>query len=147
MITVFSQQHLLRDARTELSGGQLISPHECPQRAQMVLERVRAVGLGEVKAPQRFGLEPVLRVHDAGFVDFLSTAWADWVAAGNRGEAIPDCWPARRMSQHRPTGIAGRLGFYAMAAETSITAGSWEAAAAAADVALSGASLIGGGAR
>jgi acetoin utilization deacetylase AcuC-like enzyme len=85
----------------------------------------------------------VLRAHDQQFVEFLRNAWVDWVAAGNRGEAIPDCWPARRMAQRRSNGIAGRLGYYAMAGETSIGAGTWEAASAAVDVALSGASVLG----
>lgn len=94
-----------------------------------------------------FSEQHVLRAHDQQFVEFLRNAWADWVAAGNRGEAIPDCWPARRMAQRRPNGIAGRLGYYAMAGETSISAGTWEAASAAVDVALSGASVLRDGAR
>jgi acetoin utilization deacetylase AcuC-like enzyme len=147
MITVFSHEHVLRNAQTELYGGRLVPPHECPERAQIVLERVRAVGLGEVTAPSRFGLAPVLRVHDAKFVEFLQSAWADWVAAGNLGEAIPDCWPARRMAQRCPTAISGRLGYYAMAGETSISAGTWEAARAAADVAVTAAGHIQRGAR
>ena len=147
MITVFSEEHLRRNAQTELHGGQLVRPHECPERAQMVLERVREVRLGEVIAPSRFGLDPVRRVHDADFVEFLSTAWSEWVADGNKGEAIPDCWPARRMTQRRPHGIAGKLGYYAMAGETSISAGTWEAARAAADVALCGASRVSDGER
>lgn len=147
MITVFSKEHVLRNAATELYGGQLVRPHECPERAEIVLERVRSVSLGEVVEPARFGLAPVLRVHEAQFVDFLSRAWTDWVAAGNRGEAIPDNWPARRMTQRPPRHISGRLGYYAMAAETSISAGSWEAARAAADVALTAATHLNRGAR
>jgi acetoin utilization deacetylase AcuC-like enzyme len=142
MITVFSADHVLRNARTELYGGQLVSPHECPERAQIVLERVHAVRLGEVRAPSRFGLAPARRVHDEQFIEFLSNAWADWVAAGNLGEAIPDCWPARRMAQRVPTGISGKLGYYAMAGETSISAGTWQAARAAAEVAVTAADLL-----
>jgi acetoin utilization deacetylase AcuC-like enzyme len=81
-------------------------------------------------------------VHDADFVEFLRSAWNDWLAAGNRGEAIPDCWPARRMVQRRPDSVTGKLGYYAMAAETSISAGSWEAACASADVALTAAARL-----
>ena len=147
MITVFSDEHLKRNAKTELYGGRLVAPHECPERAQIVLERVRSVGLGEVLPPARFGLDPVLKVHDERFVEFLESAWRDWVAAGNPGEAIPDCWPARRMTQRCPSGIAGRLGYYAMAAETSISAGTWEAARAAADVAITAAGHLQRGAR
>ena len=94
---MFSEQHLLRNARTELYGGELVRPHESPERAQMVLERVRAVGLGPITAPSRFGLAPVLRAHDEQFVEFLRNAWADWVAAGNRARRFrtvgrPDAW-------------------------------------------------------
>jgi acetoin utilization deacetylase AcuC-like enzyme len=147
MITVFSEQHVLRNAQTELYGGRLVPPHECPERAQMVLGRVLAVGLGEVIAPAPFGLGPVLKVHDERFVEFLQHAWTDWVQAGNLGEAIPDCWPARRMALKCPANIAGRLGYYAMAGETSISAGTWEAARAAADVALTAAKHLHQGAR
>ena len=146
MLTVFSEKHILRNARTELSGGQLIAPHECPERAAMVLDRVRSVGLGEVVSPDVFGLDPVLRVHDGHFIAFLADAWRDWVAAGHAGEAIPDCWPARGMAQRCPTHISGKLGFYAMAGETSISAGTWEAAQAAADVALTAARIVSDGA-
>src|SRR5450631_4247009 len=147
MITVFSTDHLLRSPRTELYGGELVPPHECPERAQIVLERVQAQELGEVIAPTRFGTAPLLRVDDEKYLEFLETAWTEWVAAGNRGEAIPDCWPARRMTQRRPNSITGKLGYYAMAGETSICAGTWQAARAAADVALTGASQINEGAR
>jgi acetoin utilization deacetylase AcuC-like enzyme len=142
MITVYSEKHFLRNPRTELCGGELVTPHECAQRAEFVLDRVKATGLGDIIAPAQFGLEPVLRVHDAGFVDFLSSAWTKWLAAGNRGEAIPDCWPARRMAVRRPDSITGQLGYYALAAETSISAGSWEAACASADVALTAAARL-----
>jgi acetoin utilization deacetylase AcuC-like enzyme len=142
MITVFSTQHTLRSPRTELYGGELVSPHESPQRAQIVLERVETQRLGQVIAPENFGSAPLLRVHDRGYIEFLRQAWNEWVAAGNRGEAIPDCWPARRMNQRCPNSITGKLGYYAMAGETSISQGTWEAASAAADVALTGASRI-----
>jgi acetoin utilization deacetylase AcuC-like enzyme len=142
MITVFSTDHLLRSPRTELYGGELVRPHESPQRAQIVLERIQSQRIGQVIAPASFDAAPLLRVHDHEYIEFLKQAWNEWVAAGNRGEAIPDCWPARRMMQRRPNSITGKLGYYAMAGETSISHGTWEAARAAADVALTGASQI-----
>lgn len=142
MITVYSEKHVLRHPLTELSGGELVRPHECPERAQFVLERVQEQRLGSIIEPARFGQAPLLRVHDAAYLEFLEHAWSDWVAAGKRGEAIPDCWPARRMTQKCPTSITGKLGYYAMAGETSISQGTWEAACAAADVALTAASRL-----
>ena len=147
MLTVYTDDHLQRNVRTELHGGLLVPPHECPERVGYVLQQLHAVALGEIVAPTRYGLEPVLRVHEPNFVEFLSTAWVDWHAAGNLGEAIPDCWPARRMIQRCPTSITGKLGYYAMAGETSIGPGTWEAAQAAADVALTAAAHLDAGAR
>ena len=89
MITVFAEEHRLRNARTELHGGQLVTPHECPERAEFVLDRVRAVGLGEVVAPTRFGLDPVLRVHDREFVEFLASAAREWSAAAHAASHVP----------------------------------------------------------
>ena len=142
MLTVFSPDHALRRPRTELYGGELVRPHESPERAQIVLAQVQASSLGRIIAPASFGDAPLLKIHDAQYLEFLQGAWREWVAAGNRGEAIPDCWPARRMSQRRPNSITGKLGYYAMAGETSISEGTWEAARAAADVALTGALQI-----
>jgi acetoin utilization deacetylase AcuC-like enzyme len=147
MITVFSEKHRLRNPRTELYNGELVRPHESPERAEIVLDRIRAEHSGEVIGPAEFGSAPLLRVHDARYVEFLSQAWAEWSAAGGQGEAIPDCWPARRMAQRCPDSISGKLGYYAMAGETSISAGTWEAASAAADVALTAAARLDQGAR
>jgi acetoin utilization deacetylase AcuC-like enzyme len=139
MKTFYSERHRLRDAKTELYGGQLVAPFERPSRAEMVLNAVLESGPGEVIAPGSFSLESVLAVHDADFVAFLQTAWDEWQAVGHKGELTPTVWPARRMQQRPPRDIEGKLGYYAMAAETSISGGTWEAALAAKDVALSGA--------
>src|ERR1035438_5698264 len=142
MITIYTTDHRLRNARTELHGGELVPPFECPQRAQYVLDRVLEERLGDVIAPQPFGRAALTQVHDKAYVEFLASAWTLWVADGRHGEAIPDCWPARRMTQRVPATIAGKLGYYAMAAETSISEGTWQAAGAAADVALTGAERL-----
>jgi acetoin utilization deacetylase AcuC-like enzyme len=147
MITVYSEKHRLRQAQTELCGGEFIAPHECAERARFVLERIASTGLGQVIAPSSFGMQPIERVHDAGYLIFLEHVWEEWVAAGYRGEAVPSCWPARRMAQKVPTHIDGKLGYYAAAAETSISAGTWQAALAAVDVALTAAQQVAGSAR
>ena len=55
---------------------------------------------------------------------------------------MANCWPARRMSQRVPDFIEGKIGYYSLANETSISKGTWEAAEASKDVALTGAELI-----
>ncbi|MDX1400428.1 MAG: histone deacetylase family protein [Kiloniellales bacterium] len=145
MLTIESDKHRLRDAKTELYGGELVPPFECPARADMILQRIRDVGLGPVEGPKDFGLDPILRVHDGDFVQFLAECWRDWQAAGFKGEAIATAWPARRMTERVPRNIDGKLGYYAIAAETSISGGTWEAALSSAHVALSAQAAVAGG--
>lgn len=142
MLTIYSDSHLLRDSKTELYGGELVYPHERPTRVTYILERVKDVKLGDIKPPREYGLEPVYKVHDTGFVKFLETAWEDWQQTGYKGEAIPTCWPARRMTMRIPDHIEGKIGYYALASETSISAGTWEASLGAVNVALTGAELV-----
>lgn len=146
METIFTEKHKLRNSKTELYGGQLVEPFERPSRAEYIVDRVRAVGLGEVTPPDDFGMDPILAVHDSAYLEFLQVAWADWQAEGFEGEAITTVWPARRMSTRIPTFIEGRLGYYAMACETSISEGTWEAAYASAQVVLTGAERLRAGA-
>ena len=142
MKTVYSEKHLLRDAKTELYGGELVYPFERPTRVQYILDRMEKVGFGPILPPDDFGLDPILAIHDAGLVDFLQNAWGLWQDAGYKGEAIATCWPARRMTDRRPNHIDGLLGYYALSTETSISPGTWEAAYASAQVALTAAALI-----
>jgi acetoin utilization deacetylase AcuC-like enzyme len=136
VITVYSEKHKLRDPKTELSGGVFISPMEIPARAETILASVRAAGLGEVIEPGSHSLDPVMKLHDPEYIHFLESAWREWVEDGNSGEAIAESWPPRGDLHRRPESIVGKLGYYALAAETSITHGTWEAAGAAVDVAL-----------
>lgn len=147
MKTVFSPLHHRRTATSELDGGILIEPHEKPSRAETILKRVNHERLGEVLAPEEFGLDPIVRVHTPDYVDFLKHCWDDWVAADKPGEAIPAVWPGRGMRHRIPKDIDGRLGYYSFAAETSITEGTWDAACASANVALTAQELVASGDR
>jgi acetoin utilization deacetylase AcuC-like enzyme len=142
MKTFYSEKHKLRDAKTELFGGQLVQPFERPSRAQYIYDRISEVGLGPIVAPEDHGMDPILAIHDAKFVQFLQNAWGLWEAEGFKGEALPTCWPARRMSDKKPNFIEGQLGYYALASETSFTKGTWEAAYSSAQVALSAAQNV-----
>ena len=147
MDTVYTERHRLRNAKTELFGGQLVRPFERPERIDTILARLRARRLGSIIPPREYGLDPVLRVHDTEYTSFLRNCWRDWTAAGHGGEALPTAWPSRRMNRMvPPRDIEGRIGYYCLAAETSISDGTWEAALAAASVALTGAAVLSEGA-
>ena len=148
MQTVYTDKHKLRDARTELYGGKLVPPFECPVRAEYILNALTTRKLGEVIQPEQHGLAPLLAIHDPDYIAFLQSCWVEWQAEGFEGEAIATAWPSRRMTRSKPPrNIDGKIGYYCLASETAITDGTWEAAAAAADVALTGQALVSGGAR
>ena len=147
MKTIHSPRHALRNPATELHGGRLVRPFECPERVDHILAALTERGMEPPVEPEAHGLDPVLRVHDRAYLDFLARAWADWTAAGYEGEALPTSWPSRRMTREVPPDeIDGRLGYYALAGETAISGGTWEAAQASADVALTAAGLVADGA-
>jgi len=143
MKTVYSSDHILRNPKTELTGGQLVTPFECPQRADYVLAAIESQQLGDVIHPSQWPRSIVESIHDPGYLTFLDTVWQRWINAGNQGEAIPNVWPSRSMpSQRIPRNIEGQLGYYSLAGETSISEGTAEAAWVSANVALSAAELL-----
>lgn len=137
MKIIYSDLHRKRQAKTELYGGELRPPFECPERMDYILAEIDKRKFGEILPPKEFGIEPVLAVHDKAYIEFLERAWSDWKALGYAGEAVPNVWPARRMrSDIVPEHFDARLGYYALAGETSLSEGTWEAAVASKDVAL-----------
>jgi acetoin utilization deacetylase AcuC-like enzyme len=144
--TIFSDLHRLHDGQAELMDGKLQQCHERPERADIVLARVREVGLGEVIDANEFGMAPLARVHDGAFLRFLENAWDAWVAEHGAYDALPLNWPTRGMRHKEPEVIDGKLSYFSFDAATPITAGTWRAVRASANVALTGAKLVADGA-
>jgi acetoin utilization deacetylase AcuC-like enzyme len=143
--TIYSAKHKLQHGQAELFGNKLVPCHERPARAEAIRARVEAVRLGEIIGPQDFGLDPILSVHSPDYVDFLEHAWGDWCAAGGAGDALPCCTPMPDMGRRVPTSIYGKIAYYSFDTTAPITAGTWEAAYDSAQVALTGADLLGKG--
>jgi acetoin utilization deacetylase AcuC-like enzyme len=142
--TVYSEKHRLHHAKFELIDGKMKPAVEMPSRAETVLQRVEAVGLGPVMAPTAHGRDPILKIHAANYVDFLERAWDLWIETGRGYDALPLSWPVQGLRRVEPDHIDGKLGYYSFDAGTPITAGTWQAATAAVDVALTGADLVQG---
>jgi acetoin utilization deacetylase AcuC-like enzyme len=142
--TVYSEKHRLHHAKFELIDGKMKPAVEMPSRAETVLQRVEAVGLGPVMAPTVHGRDPILKIHAANYVDFLERAWDLWTETGRDYDALPLSWPVQGLRRVEPDHIDGKLGYYSFDAGTPITAGTWQAATAAVDVALTGADLVQG---
>jgi acetoin utilization deacetylase AcuC-like enzyme len=147
MLTYYSDDHHLHHGSCELMDGQLVPCFEKPQRAEHVLARVKERQLGAIHGPSDFGRAPLLRIHSAAYLDFFEGAWARWQAEQGQGDLLPYTWPARTLSERLPSSLHGQLGYYSFDAGAPITAGTWQAAYSAAQVALSAQAAIADGAR
>ena len=125
----YSREHEKHFPRGELYGGALVTPFERPSRMETILGRLNQRGFRDIQEPDALDMGPVRTIHDADYLRFLGSAWQEWVAEGFEGEIIPTSFPVRRMPGVRcPRNIDGKAGYYALAAETSITEGTWDAA-------------------
>ena len=139
MLTVYSDEHQKQDGAVELSEGKLVPCFEMPQRAHIVLDRVKAVGLGRVLEPTSHGLSPILRVHAKSLVDFLATVWDRWTSEGRDWDILPECSVGPRMRRDRlPEGVDALIGYFVFDVATPINSGTYEAALSSANVALTG---------
>ena len=143
MKTVYTKNHILRNSKTELFGGELVKPFERPERMEYILNEIKTRRLGAILDPVNFDMDIIYKIHDKKYVDFLNNAWNEWVALGFKGEAIPTVYPSRSMnSDVVPTFIEGKLGYYCLANETSISEGTVEAAYESVKVALTAADML-----
>ncbi|TYO89506.1 histone deacetylase family protein [Oceanicella actignis] len=148
MRTIYSEDHRLHFPQAELHAGQFVTPFERPSRVEYILARLRERGLDDIAAPDPVAMAPIRALCRPDYLAFLENAWDEWKRAGCAGEIIPASFPARRMNADRaPTNIDGKVGFYALAAETAITAGTWAAALSSAAVAQTAQRIVAGGAR
>ncbi|MGI9460956.1 MAG: histone deacetylase family protein [Alphaproteobacteria bacterium] len=146
MKVIYSDQHKLRNAQFELLGGVLVRPFERPERIDYILERLKERKFHDIIPPKEFDMTLVKKIHKADYLDFLENGFAEWKAEGYEGDMVATSWPARRMVDDRlPDNIDGKVGYYALASETMIDKGTWQAALVSKDVALTGAEMIANG--
>jgi acetoin utilization deacetylase AcuC-like enzyme len=141
-----SDEHRRHAPEFELSGGRLVPPFECPERVEIIRARLAERGFSDVVAPGPVDMGPVRAMCDPGYLAFLETGWDRWRAAGFAGDIMAAGWPARRMHDDRPPrDIDGLAGYYALAAETAICAGTWAAAQSSAASAMEAAECVAAG--
>ena len=170
MLTVYSPEHIFHAPLYQFEGGRLEAHSETPERAFALLEAAQS--LGAVQPPEEFGMQPLLAVHSPDYLEFLEQAYERWVAQGNDPAGVlPHTFASRHTLPLTPSpspeggggqsnsplplregsGVRESLkhkpGYYAFDTSTPVTAGTWQAARAAANVALSGAKLLLGGER
>jgi acetoin utilization deacetylase AcuC-like enzyme len=151
MITYLNPVHAQHQGKLEMFRGQLVPCFEVPDRVDHVVKELQRRQLGPILAPESFDDRRLTSIHPDRYVDFLKGAWVEWVAldpANAARDALPSVWPVRTLrSDVLPVNFAARMGLFSMDAGTPLTSGTWVAARAGADCALSAAKAVAGGAR
>jgi acetoin utilization deacetylase AcuC-like enzyme len=150
MQVFFNQQHALHQGKVEMFRGELVPCFEVPARVDHVLEELQRRHFGAVLPPQAFDDSALTGIHSQRYLDFLKNAWLEWVAldpANDARDALPSVWPVRTLrSDVLPSNFAARMGLFSMDAGSPLTSGTWAAARAGADCALSAAQAVFAGA-
>jgi acetoin utilization deacetylase AcuC-like enzyme len=108
----------------------------------MILEALERAGIGAIQPPRAFEFEPIRAVHDHDYLAYLAQAYERWVAAGGDAAAVLPSTLAVRWMSRRSVGPLVAPGYYSFDLSAPIVAGTYRAARAAADAALTGAALL-----
>ena len=151
MPVVWSDRHRLHEPGGEIWVGVRTPGTELPARAERIRAALAAAGARVVGARQQPD-SALDRVHDASLTGYLAGAWKQWEASGLTSDPgqdrvvpylfpQPDLFPDGRAAV-TATAASARAGQFAYDTMTLIGPGTWEAARAAVDTAVTAAELV-----
>ena len=144
MKVFYSEAHRRHDPPFEVFDGGLRTPYlENPDRMDRILNALRGTDWAEFHEPSDFGLDPIYAVHDREYVDFLASAWTEWLDSKPKDSSVllPATFALRR-DPPKPASLLGRAGYYMMDLSACIVEGTFEAARGSANCALSAAQSV-----
>src|SRR6476660_1321502 len=145
---VWSDDCLRHEPAAEVWVGTRTPATEVPARTLAIRDALFDAGARDV-ASVAHDDSALLAVHDPALVEFLRTAWDDWSAAAPPlplDRVVPDVFARSELTSGRvpatPTAVWARSGLFAYDTMTLIGPGTWEAARAGVDVALTAVDLV-----
>ena len=140
MPVVWSDRCLLHEPLAEIWLGKRTPATEIPTRAQAILD---ALDTRVVDAVPHLD-EALLAVHDRELLAYLASAWDEWRGAGlDQDRVVPYVFAHQGLGVRRsPAAVWARPGWFAYDTMTLVGPGTWEAARAAADAALTAVDLV-----
>jgi acetoin utilization deacetylase AcuC-like enzyme len=150
MPVVWSDRHRLHDPGGEVWVGVRTPGTEVPERADRVREALEAAGARIVDAERQTD-DTLLAVHSHSLLAYLEAAWRDWETAGltqdpGQDRVVPYLFPHPALlgpiPPTVPEAVSARAGYFAYDTMTLIGPGTFDAAVAATDAALTAAELV-----
>lgn len=149
MQVFYSESHRQHDPPFEvMDGGQRTPYLENPARMDSILAALRETAWAEMVEPAEFGLDPILAVHTPDYIEFLASAWQQWLAAYPENQQAPadavllPATFALRRQVHKPSSLLGRAGYHIMDLSAVMISGTYLAALGSVNCALSAAQSI-----
>jgi acetoin utilization deacetylase AcuC-like enzyme len=145
----YSKQHRQHQPPFEVFDGGVRVPYlENADRMDRILGSLRGVKWADIIEPLDFGLDPILAVHEKEYLDFLASAWTEWLASNptDSSTLIPATFALRRQPQ-KPKSLLGLAGYYIMDLSACIVEGTYQAALSSANCALNAAKVVTDGER
>src|SRR5437870_6233758 len=146
---VTSPAHLAHDGLLEVMGGRPVPCYEKPERISAIERALMDTGGHRFMPVREHGLRPITDVHEPALVDLLEHVWTDAIASGATDGAaplIPDTFLVGPLAAGgfggEGTARPARLGAHCLDTATPIVAGTYLAARAAVDVALTAAEIV-----
>ena len=150
MPVVWSDDCRRHDPGGEIWVGVRTPGTEVPERADAILEALTDAGAPVVPA-QRHPDDRLLQVHDGALLEYLETAWDAWLGAGldrapGQDRVVPYVFAHAGLTSGRPAAapaaVWARPGAFTYDTMTLVGPGTWIAARAAADAALTAVDLV-----
>ncbi len=151
MRVVYTPVHLAHDITHETIMGVAVPANEVAERAERIRVALDADGGYELVGPTEHGEEPIVAVHDEGLVRFLESAWARFRSELlPRPALIPEGFAVGGLVEGMDPGLlrspaassSGQAGHRALDTSTPIVAGTYVAARASVDVALTTVDIV-----
>jgi acetoin utilization deacetylase AcuC-like enzyme len=141
---VVTDDHVGHAPPVEVQGGVALPAYDQVSRIDEITAALSADPGYSLRGPQAHGLEPVLRIHSPRLIEFLASAWERFAPLRPPGAPLvfADTFPHERLraglepGPPRPAGV-GDPGEFCFDTITGIGPGTFAAACAAVDVALS----------
>jgi acetoin utilization deacetylase AcuC-like enzyme len=142
MISIYSTEHTLHDPPFEFLDGALVPVFESPVRATIIHAAIERAALGPIIPPRSFDSKHIRAVHSDDYLDYLEHIYERWVGFGGAPASVMPGTLAVRWMGRRCDHPVAAPGYYCFDMSAPIVAGTYAAARAAANIALTGAALL-----
>jgi acetoin utilization deacetylase AcuC-like enzyme len=147
MDVVWTDLHRRHAPRHEINMGQAIPTYERPDRAETIRDELLTDSRYRFVDRREFGREPVEAVHHAGLIGFLESAWSELNTSTGRDEFFPEVVMHAGLRDGMgkaplPQSAVTGFGYWCYETATPLVEGTYVAARASVDVALTAADIV-----